>query len=410
MALDEALAAAASPPVPTLRLYRWRPWTLSLGWFQAVTTGDLAPYRAAGFDVTRRATGGGAIFHADELTYCLVLPADDRRIPAETTASYHWIHGAVSSALAAVGVDARPRGSGAAEPGPEPFYCFSRTASIDLVTDGRKLVGSAQRRTATAFLQHGSIPLTPSGTAPEATSVGEILGCDAIDPAPLETAMIAAFAVLLGGPATPSEPTALEMDHARRAVAERFGDAAWVARPLKGRGRAVGPLPPPPPARNEPAPLIVLAATVAPDGLRVDASVGGSRVLLPHDALRAARVDRIATSETRYLTLERDPWDSTFQRSAFEGTSQSPEGERALRMVDDTGTVRLRVEYAPPHPTVVLDAKRFNYRSLGPRRTGRWEDDLRTFAGLLATVSGVAVDLGPLHLPPERFAGDPSEG
>ena len=60
MALDEAVAAA-DPPPPTVRVYRWDPWTLSLGWFQRVEEADLAPFRAKGWDVTRRATGGGAI-------------------------------------------------------------------------------------------------------------------------------------------------------------------------------------------------------------------------------------------------------------------------------------------------------------------------------------------------------------
>ena len=49
------------------------------------------------------------------------------------------------------------------DPGAMPAFCFARTGSFELEIDGRKLVGSAQRRQGTAFLQHGAIML---GAAP----------------------------------------------------------------------------------------------------------------------------------------------------------------------------------------------------------------------------------------------------
>src|SRR5688572_8891993 len=229
MALDEALTAA---PVPTLRLYRWDPWTLSLGWFQAVAASDLEPWRALGYGVTRRATGGGAILHGDEVTYALVLPADDPRIPGRTEDSYRWLHGAVREALASVGVDCDARGPAVAADGPEPFFCFARTATFDLTARGRKLVGSAQRRTRAAFLQHGSIPLSPGGTAPGATSVSEVRGAPA-DAAALEHALVAAFARVLGAAPEPATPTAAEEGLARALERDRYGDAEWVLRPWK---------------------------------------------------------------------------------------------------------------------------------------------------------------------------------
>ena len=70
MAVDSALLATAT--APTLRLYAWQPHAVSLGYFQALSDfGDLPP----GTPVVRRTTGGGAIFHGDELTYSLALDA-----------------------------------------------------------------------------------------------------------------------------------------------------------------------------------------------------------------------------------------------------------------------------------------------------------------------------------------------
>jgi lipoate-protein ligase A len=67
MALDEVLLAGTDAR-PTLRFYTWTPHALSLGYFQRWA--DLAP-RIAGTPAVRRFSGGGAIHHADELTFSI---------------------------------------------------------------------------------------------------------------------------------------------------------------------------------------------------------------------------------------------------------------------------------------------------------------------------------------------------
>ena len=99
MAVDEAIlqAVGQADAPPTLRLYRWREPTLSLGYSQS--RGDI---RAAGAEVqalplVRRPTGGGAIVHADELTYSLVGPTSAAgTAPAEI---YRRVNAAIISAV-----------------------------------------------------------------------------------------------------------------------------------------------------------------------------------------------------------------------------------------------------------------------------------------------------------------------
>jgi lipoate-protein ligase A len=387
MALDEALAAAERP-APTLRLYRWDPWTLSLGWFQRVGDAELAPFLRAGFGVTRRPTGGGAIFHADELTYSVVLPADDPRIPRDTAASYDWLHEAVRAALAEEGVATEGRGRGAPEAGSDPFFCFARTAAIDLVARGRKLVGSAQRRTRSAFLQHGSIPLSPNGTAPGSTSVAEERGGRAVDPARLEEALGRAFARALGAEAVPASPTPEEEARADSLEREKYGNLDWVRKPWKGRGRETPGALPGGAIADVAAlpPLRVLRAEVAADHLRVTGAVGGDRPTLPHGRLRAFDVGAFRTVETRALTVERDPWDSTFRRSAFaDGRGEAdPEGTPPSRVRTEETDVALLLLYDGPPALLRIDGRRFNYADLGERRTGGWERDLAALVGALA--------------------------
>ncbi len=384
MALDEALAAPppGTPPVPTVRVYRWDPWTLSLGWFQRVAPRDLEPFLRAGFSVTRRSTGGGAILHADEITYAVVLPAGDPRIPRRMEASYDWLHDAVREALAAVGVAAAPRGPGPGDEGPDPFFCFARTAPIDLVAGGRKIAGSAQRRTRAAFLQHGSIPLSANGSAPGATSVAEERGGQPFDADALEEALGRAFARVLGAEAAPGGPTPDEEARARAAEEERFGKREWILHPWTRKGPGKGTSPPLPaggPA-GLPSPLEVLRAAVAPEGLRVLGSMGGERPLLPHGRLRAADVAVLHRWEERALSVERDPWDSTFRRTPFAGAGgeTGPEGLPPVRATVEGTEAPILLLYGGPPALLRIDAPRFNYR-LAERRTGDWGLDARTW-------------------------------
>ena len=109
MALDEALLQTPGPP--TLRLYGWSPPGLSLGYFQAASDFEAVP---GDHVVVRRITGGGAIYHADEITFALT--ADANVLPGNVPASYELIHNAVATALERIGVATVMAGSPAPSP------------------------------------------------------------------------------------------------------------------------------------------------------------------------------------------------------------------------------------------------------------------------------------------------------
>ena len=95
MAIDEALLETAV--VPTIRFYRWRSPALSFGYFGKFS--DVAIY-AAERDLVRRWTGGGIVFHGDDLTYSIVIPASDPVFNESSIAIYEKIHRALCRALA----------------------------------------------------------------------------------------------------------------------------------------------------------------------------------------------------------------------------------------------------------------------------------------------------------------------
>ena len=162
MALDEALAAAVAggKSPPTLRVYRWKPFAISLGYHQDVRQLDLARCARDGIDVVRRSTGGKAVLHAEELTYSVFIPRGNPFFGRTLSETYGIIGGALVRGLRKFGVPAQlarlenPRG--VAPTGPSPL-CFARLSRSEVGVNGKKLVGSAQRRFKGVVLQHGSI-------------------------------------------------------------------------------------------------------------------------------------------------------------------------------------------------------------------------------------------------------------
>lgn len=155
MGLDEALLDAGAEP--TLRFYTWAPDTLSLGYFQRWE--DVPGTDSAGA-VVRRITGGGAIHHRSELTYSMAADAGHPLFQGPVSASYERIHAALVGALAVLGVRAgMRRGREVASDADGTGMCFHKSTPLDIVWDGAKGVGSAQRRTNGRVLHHGSIKL-----------------------------------------------------------------------------------------------------------------------------------------------------------------------------------------------------------------------------------------------------------
>lgn len=160
----ELLAAQAPGQAPVLRLYTWSPPAVSLGHMQSpVSLLDLAACQAAGVDVVVRPTGGRAILHWEEVTYAIVASSNDTRFGTDLPTCHATIGRCLAAGLGALGIAAE-----LSRPALDPERhllrqpCFVSPGRAELLVGGRKLLGSAQRRTATAFLQHGSLLVGPA--------------------------------------------------------------------------------------------------------------------------------------------------------------------------------------------------------------------------------------------------------
>ncbi len=163
MARDEALARALARGEigPTIRLYGWAPPCLSIGFHQDEAGFDRAGLSRLGVDLVRRPTGGRAILHWHELTYCALLPLS----AGSPRSIYALLNEALLGGIRSMGIPAELAGSGPG-PGLKSAYdaasgipCFTVSVKSEIQAGGRKLVGSAQRRYGDVILQHGSFLL-----------------------------------------------------------------------------------------------------------------------------------------------------------------------------------------------------------------------------------------------------------
>lgn len=161
MAIDEVISNISVPrdQKSVLRVYGWKPYAISLGYNQDENDIDLERCDRDNIDVVRRPTGGRAVFHADEVTYSVVIPESSNLFYEDTLTIYNTISEGLVEGLRLIGIAAqlmkRTSINSAIDKSNVP--CFSSVAKYEITYRNKKLVGSAQRRFQNAILQHGSI-------------------------------------------------------------------------------------------------------------------------------------------------------------------------------------------------------------------------------------------------------------
>lgn len=236
MALDHAMAELAAPGEGVMRFYGWRPHTVSFGRNEpARGLYDAAAAAREGLAFVRRPTGGRAVLHAREVTYCAVLPA---HAFGGLRQAYVRINEGLVEGLRALGCAAEVAREGRALP-PHAGPCFQAPAPGEVTLHGRKLVGSAQVLVGHAILQHGSVILGGDQSALARLAGG------AVDPAPPATlesvagprawrdvahALAGGLGLALGGAWREGEITPQEQAGALRLETERYATDAWTWR------------------------------------------------------------------------------------------------------------------------------------------------------------------------------------
>ena len=164
MALDEKIFHRyMADGIPVFRVYGWNTPSFTYGVSQ-LPEGEIDMVRcgADGIQIAKRMTGGGLLFHNDEITYSLVLGKADIGEPDNVLVSYRKICAFLISFYRSLSLKA----SFALEA--EDFkdrcvpheLCSASREKYDIIINGRKIGGNAQKRKRRIVFQHGSIPIS----------------------------------------------------------------------------------------------------------------------------------------------------------------------------------------------------------------------------------------------------------
>lgn len=147
-----------------VRFYLWATPTITLGYMQKPD--DVLDLRRMGEDQIcwiKRPTGGRAVLHDSDLTYSCIFPNNLAAMGSTVKQSYQIITECLLNGLLSLGIPCQAHDSY------EDFLnlkrevklpCFLAPNRDEIMVNRKKLVGSAQKRSAKGVLQHGSIPFS----------------------------------------------------------------------------------------------------------------------------------------------------------------------------------------------------------------------------------------------------------
>ncbi len=165
MAKDEALLnQILDIAQPILHLYEWEGNCLTYGYFiHPFDYLDEQALQAYQIQIARRPTGGGIIFHLTDFAFSVLIPSTNRFFSFNTLENYAFInHKVVEAIYRLSNASCRPELLRAESLNLDTdccSFCMAKPTQYDLIVNGKKIGGAAQRRTKNGFLHQGSLSL-----------------------------------------------------------------------------------------------------------------------------------------------------------------------------------------------------------------------------------------------------------
>ncbi|MFC1539520.1 biotin/lipoate A/B protein ligase family protein [Candidatus Latescibacterota bacterium] len=252
MAMDEALVTSVRKgnSSPVFRLFEWENDAITFGYSQNVSDIiDIVKCKSDGIEITRRLTGGRAVYHKNEIAYSVVGFTDDRCFGGSIIDTYGSISRVLADGLKMIGIKAeisseKPSYIPLQRQKTEP--CFLTASRFEITLDGNKLVGSAQRRFKNLFIQQGSI-LTGPGSEKVAeymknenltVEYGKLLAERTINLKSqsdgqfsvnnLKKSLFHSFEIASGIHCEHENPTEEELKNTEQLISGRYGSEGWV--------------------------------------------------------------------------------------------------------------------------------------------------------------------------------------
>lgn len=165
MDLDAKLLEEMGPDdPPLLHLYEWEQDSGTYGYFLKPNQYlDLSKAEKWGLSLARRPTGGGIVFHVCDLAFSALVPAGFPAFSLNTLDNYNFINNGVKKAVKKFFKQSKAPELLPSEPTPldesSRHFCMAKPTIYDVMLQGKKIAGAAQRRVKQGYLHQGSIAI-----------------------------------------------------------------------------------------------------------------------------------------------------------------------------------------------------------------------------------------------------------
>jgi lipoate-protein ligase A len=238
MAIDEAITDSVMKKLspPTLRIYQWSEPSISIGYFQKFSDLNLDYCRERGYPFVRRVTGGTAILHGLEMTYSFSSRNDCEPFRGGLLQNYFAISSAIVASLNALKLDAALN---MVKNKIHTPLCFSASSYGEVTVNGKKVVGSAQKKYREGFLQQGTFLmkadrnellkiLSPDSNCYDVSGIGLIQECDpSVSMSGLKKVFVQAVKECFGARFVPEGITGYEHQYALQLVNDKYSKDKW---------------------------------------------------------------------------------------------------------------------------------------------------------------------------------------
>ncbi|MFA5478618.1 MAG: hypothetical protein WC002_01590 [Candidatus Muiribacteriota bacterium] len=146
---------ASSEEAVFLRFYKWKNKTISFGKFQKVDCKIQQNLRNQGFDIVFRPSGGRAVIHHNDITYCFTAPLKFFS-SKDTKSIYRKITFPIIKSLQKYTEENIDITRSSDKKYFSKESCFSSLSLYEISVEGKKILGSAQYKTCDSVLQHGT--------------------------------------------------------------------------------------------------------------------------------------------------------------------------------------------------------------------------------------------------------------
>lgn len=241
MALDEAIFQNVKDRQIIIRFYSFIHPTLSLGIFQNYKkTVNERNCTKQGIDIVRRPTGGRAVLHHKEITYCVVVKDSRLKSISLRNRIYILIAKSWQEAIQKIGIkdvtfETQKKGRYFNKPS-----CFSISSFGEIKWNGRKMVGAAQKISGSKVLQHGFLLtnispdysnnsiIQPLDVSSDAVGVFDIVKYDKLKVERLKQYFVNSMARELSAKFVNSVFSDKERLNADLLFNMKYGDSAWT--------------------------------------------------------------------------------------------------------------------------------------------------------------------------------------